>query len=170
MPKDIQGILYNAVGRVGGVKTSVRRGIRCITAVVLFAVIGTASAEQCWQIASCTGLVGVVRVNKDGDVPDAIHALFGRDALPRSGELILLRRSAILRLSFDRERDDRNLRRDDPIDAESESGQYLAAGSTVRVLGYQVEQHLFVVVQIVKYSSQPYVDEKKYKFNLADVI
>ncbi|MDR3571276.1 MAG: hypothetical protein P4L81_03690 [Candidatus Pacebacteria bacterium] len=127
-------------------------------------------AEQCWQMDTCHNLVGLFRINKDGQVHDAIKAMFGSEELPSPGTIVVIRRSANLRLSFNSSFDDRNLRLDDPVDFGGNEGQFMAAGTKVEILGYQVGQHLFAVVRIVEFSYEPYKDEQRFTFDPRQVI
>lgn len=124
--------------------------------------------------------------------------LFGTPELPAIGSEITIKRSAHLRGRYWMERDEQTLEKWDKICTGIDCGrsperrctampartitpktcpsptidtEYFAAGTVVKILGYQQMGQLFVLVQIVKVeSNDPMEDEKKYQFDRNEVI
>ncbi len=138
-------------------------------------------AENCYMVDPCAGQVGLLRIdkmasaNRQGD----IKALFGSTQAPAPGTVVVLQRSARLRYDFFPDAD-RDLNRKDEVcmglecldkDSPERGSDYLPAGTTVRILSYQLHKHLFVLIQVVATpSDHPYEDEKKFSFDKDDVI
>lgn len=128
----------------------------------------------------------------------ASKILFGTPGLPAIGSEITIKRSAHLRSRYWMERDEQTLEKWDKICTGIDCGrsperrctampartitpktcpsptietEYFAAGTVVKILGYQQMGQLFVLVQIVKVeSNNPMEDEKKYQFDRNEVI
>lgn len=128
----------------------------------------------------------------------ASQILFGTLELPAIGSEITIKRSAHLRARYWMERDEQTLEKWDKICTGIDCGrspgrrctampvrsktpqtcpsptietEYFAAGTVVKILGYQQMGQLFVLVQIVKVeSNDPMEDEKKYQFDRNEVI
>jgi len=118
---------------------------------------GQALAEQCWQVKDCRNLTGYIRINKtleNGNhiAPDA-QRLFGVGYLPRTDSYVRLRRSAIVRDFSHPEQDDRPLQLKDRVSWDE--GQFIPAGTRLRILGYLRRMHLFVLVQVVEDVGRP---------------
>lgn len=156
----------------------------------LFGMSTTTRAESCHVLGGCEGRVGLIRVNKgvhggvhngnptygQDPIPFASRQLFGSDSLPASGIVLTLKRSARLRYQI-RSQDDRALQRDaricTVINCEEEDGgtDYLAAGTVVRIVSYQMHNHLFVLVEVIKTPSHtPNEDEQQFQFDHKEII
>jgi hypothetical protein len=143
-----------------------------IALLIVISLIATrpSLAEQCWQMDTCLNHIGLLRINKDGQAGEAIKILFGTDQVPSPGKIVTIHRPANLRSSFISTFDDRDLSLKDDVEFGGHEGDFMAAGTRVEILGYQVGRHLFVVVRIVQFSSEPYGDTPHYKYNVNWII
>jgi hypothetical protein len=147
------------------------------------------------------GLMRISREQMFGmplQIKKASQILFGTPELPAIGSEITIMRSAHLRGRYWMERDEQTLEKWDKICTGIDCGrsperrctampsrtitpktcpsptietEYFAAGTVVKILGYQQMGQLFVLVQIVKVeSNDPMEDEKKYQFDRNEVI
>lgn len=150
--------------------TTSRRKI--LLGMASLAASGLALSEQCWQVGGCKNSIGWFRVNKLRDSSDPaldIQRLFGVNNLPRVDSILVIRRRAILRDLLNLDVDDRELQLKDEAPW-TDGDQSIAAGTKIRVLGYYQRLHLFVLVQILEESRDPYKNQKKYKFDFDYVI
>lgn len=168
--------------------------LRCIQSgligLLLVGVSATACAESCHIFGGCEGRVGLIRINKGdhgsvnngrpvfGDSPLRFGSrqLFGTDVLPASGTVLTLKRSARLRYQV-RPEDDRMLKKGTLVcsvimcEDEDSGTDYLAAGTVVRLVSYQMHDHLFALVEVIKTESHdPHKDERKYQFDHEEII
>ena len=98
----------------------------------------------------------------------SLLVLFGEETAPDIDSIQTIKRSAYLRSKLQTEKDDRSLDSDNTIG--DDEGNYIVAGTKVKILSYRMEDHLFVLVQILEYSEHPYRDESNFKFDPADVV
>jgi len=132
-------------------------------------------AEQCWQVGGCESLIGWVRIDKysydnlgRNTYKNRSKSLFGSESLPNVNEVVKTKRLIKLR-QIDwtdlhsvncHDHDYKKGEIAEVCDSEDAKFDYLGESAVVRVLAYHKVKHLYVLVQVVSYPSEPFKLEK----------